>query len=144
MSNAIKTYKCKIEKKKKHSTETWHKAAIWSLFPFESNYSCWNLTQPTKENFNKRPIIQIMLKVTKIACSHYNNDEFLGTINDYVKGTTSDRPFQTSLFSKPPDFFCIIRENSTVIIYLDKNTLEKAYFWKRDSSLLLGINYLRW
>ena len=32
-----------------------------------------------------------------------------------VKGTISDHPFQTSRFSKPPDFFfffCVFRENS--------------------------------
>ena len=35
-----------------------------------------------------------------------------------LKGTVSDRHFQTSLFSKPPYFFCIFRENFTVIAYL--------------------------
>ena len=38
-----------------------------------------------------------------------------------VKRTISDRQFQTSLFSKPNDFFfffCIFRENFTVITYL--------------------------
>ena len=32
-----------------------------------------------------------------------------------VKGTISDPKFQTSLFSEPPDFFCIFRENIILI-----------------------------
>ena len=47
--------------------------------------------------------------------------------------TISDRAFQTSLFSKPQDFFGIFRENSTVInIGLQQLSRKQHIFGKRD------------
>ena len=47
------------------------------------------------------------------------------------KGTISDRPFQTELFSKPQIFFFIFRENSTVINYLFNKSLWNSIFLER-------------
>ena len=64
----------------------------------------------------------------------------------YIKGTISDRTFQTSLFSKPTDFLHIQRKLhcSSLPIY-NKSPENSIVFFLggEDNSLLLGINYRR-
>ena len=54
-----------------------------------------------------------------------------------LKGTISDRPFRTSLFSKPPHF-CIFRENYTVVTYLYNNSLGDSTYLERETMLCCG------
>ena len=51
-----------------------------------------------------------------------------------VKGTISDPKFQTSLFfSEHPDFFCIFRENYTVLNYIYNNSLGNNIFLEKET-----------
>ena len=67
-----------------------------------------------------------------------------------IKGTISDRPFQTSLFSDPQIFFffCIFRENLTVITYLYNNSLGNSIFLETETilcswELIAGNNWFK-
>ena len=66
-----------------------------------------------------------------------------------IKCTINNPKFQTSLFSEPPDFFYIFRENFTVINYMYNNSLGNSIFFDlsfctaRDNFLLVGINFHR-
>ena len=67
------------------------------------------------------------------------------TVNTLPQGTISDRTFQTSLFSKPPDIFSpflhIQRERHCN--NLPQLSRKQHFFGKRDKSLLLGNNHRR-
>ena len=53
------------------------------------------------------------------------------------------RLFQTSLSSKPPDFFCVLRKNSIVIAHLFNNSLgNNIFFWKRDNFFFFFFFFL--
>ena len=53
-----------------------------------------------------------------------------------LKGTISDGPFQTSLFfPNLSQFFCIFRENSTILTYLYNDSLRNSVFWGRETTL---------
>ena len=51
------------------------------------------------------------------------------------KRTINNRTFQSSFFFKPPDFFFILRENSTLINYLYNNSLGNNIFLERETIL---------
>ena len=78
-------------------------------------------TNTVKNNLWKNPwILRVTLK-------WYFSDFFS------VKGTISDRPFQTSLFSKPPDIFAY--SERTPLYYLCNDSLRNGIFLGRETIL---------
>ena len=64
-----------------------------------------------------------------------NYNWFTPTVITCFKGTISDHPFQTSLFSKAKSFFCIFKENFTVITYLYNNSFGNSIFLERETNI---------
>ena len=52
-----------------------------------------------------------------------------------IRGTISDRTFQTSLFFPNPRFCCIFRENHTIITCVYNNFLRNSIFLERETIL---------
>ena len=60
-----------------------------------------------------------------------------------LKGTISDRPFPTSLFSETPDFFLQIQKklHCSNLHFQQFSQKKQHMFGKRDNSLLLRIDF---